>query len=544
MSIFHAPSVLQRPPLRSMLAALAAASGLVQPALAQGPAAQSLPSVTVPAQDTFQLVDVRLKGAVAIDPYALRPLVQPYLGRSVSLADLQALAQSITERYRASGYFLAQAIVPVQKVEGGVVEISVIEGRLGRVDISVAPDAPISAERVRAFLMAVPVGEAINAAAYERAMLLLSDQPGLKVTSGVQQGATPGTVDLAVEVLAARRWSFAAEADNFGTLETGRWRLGGTARWNSPAGLGDNLDARLMVSDRKLAFGRLSYEMPLGGNGLRLGLGVARVQYEVGGVFKPLDARGQADVADISLNYPLIRQRNHNLLARLVVESKHLKDEYRAVGASLGKRVNGVGLGWAWDRRDDWWGGGYFASSGTLYRGHLRIDDAAAYAADQAMGGPHTAGTFSRLVFQFSRLQAVAPRHTLYYSIGGQWASKNLDVSEKLALGGARAVRAYAASEALVDQGWIQTVEWRWSATDELTPYLFFDAAHGRQAKRPLSGSNNGISLRGAGIGLAWGKPGNFSLNATLAWRTGTRHGLADGGGRNPRFFIQAQKAF
>lgn len=544
MSKFRAPTPAQRPLLWTIFTAALAMLELAPAALAQDSASQALPAAPRPVQATFQLVDVRLKGAVAIEEPELRALVQPYLGRQVTLADLQALAQAITDEYRARGYFLAQAIIPIQKVEGGVVEISVIEGRLGRVDVSVAPDAPISAERVRAFLAGVPVGEAVNASAYERAMLLLSDQPGIKVTSGVQQGATPATVDLAVEVAAARRWSFTAEGDNFGTLETGRWRVGGAARWSSPLGIGDNLDARLMMSDRRLAFGRLGYELPLGGSGLRLGLGLSRVQYEVGGAFAPLDAHGQADVADVSLNYPLIRQRNQNLLTRLVFESKRLKDEYRAVDVSFDKRVSDIGLGWAWDRRDDWLGGGYFASSGTLYSGRLRINDAGAYAADQAPGGPHTAGDYSRLVFQFSRLQSIAARHTLYYSIGGQWASKNLDASEKLALGGARAVRAYAPSEALVDQGWIQTIEWRWSATDELTPYLFFDAAHGRQAKRPPSDVGNGISLRGAGIGLAWGKPGDFSLNATLAWRTGTRRGLADGGGHNPRFFIQAQKAF
>ena len=527
-----------------LVAALVTAFGLAQPASAQAPASQSLPGTAAPAETTFRLNDVRLKGVAALDEQELHQLAAPYLGRDVNLAELQALAQAITAQYREHGYFLAQAIVPVQQVKDGVVEISVIEGRLGQVNVTVAPDAPITAERVRAFLAAVPVGEAVNAAAYERAMLLLSDQPGIKVTSGLQQGVATGTVDLAVEVVAARRWSFTAEADNHGTLETGRWRLGGTARWNSPAGVGDNLDARLMVSDRGLTFGRLGYELPLGGSGLRLGLGVAQMQYDIGGAFGPLDAHGQADVVDASLNYPVIRQRNQNLMARLVLESKHLRDDYRAVGVSLGKRVNDVGLGWAWDRRDDWLGGGYFASSGTLYSGHLRIQDAGAEAADQAAGGLRTAGGFSRLVFQFSRLQSIAPRHTLYYSIGGQWASKNLDASEKLALGGARAVRAYASSEALVDQGWIQTLEWRWSAMDEITPYLFFDAAHGRQAKRPLSEADNAISLRGAGIDLAWGKPGDFSLNATLAWRTGTRRGLADGGGRNPRFFIQAQKAF
>jgi hemolysin activation/secretion protein len=32
--------------------------------------------------------------------------------------------------------------VPVQTVRDGIVEISVIEGRLGKVDVVVAPDAP------------------------------------------------------------------------------------------------------------------------------------------------------------------------------------------------------------------------------------------------------------------------------------------------------------------------------------------------------------------------------------------------------------------
>lgn len=535
--------VLPRAAGAALALVLSAGAGAQTPAPAAAPA-QSLPAAapTRPVA-TFRLTDVRLRGAHSVDAAQLDALVAPYRGRDVTLAQLQALADAITALYRAQGYFLAQAIVPVQKVQGGVVEISVIEGRLGRVDVSVAPDAPISEARVRSFLAALPVGQAVSAPTYERAMLLLSDQPGIKVSSGLQQGTTPGTVDLAVEVVAARRWRFAAEVDNHGTLETGRWRAGGTARWNSPAGIGDNLDARLMLSERKLVFGRAVYELPLGGSGLRAGLGVARVQYELGGAFSALDAHGQADVVDFSLNYPFIRQRSQNLFGRLVFETKRLKDEYRAVDVSLGKRVHDVGLGWAWERRDDWLGGGYFASNGTLYTGRLRIGDAAARAADQAPGGPHTSGHFSRLLFQLSRLQSIAPRHTLYYSIGGQWASKNLDPSEKLALGGSRAVRAYAASEALVDQGWIQTLEWRWAATDELTPYLFYDAAHGRQAKR-LDLPGNGVSLRGGGIGLAWGRPGDFSLNATLAWRSGTRRGLADGGGRNPRLFIHAQKAF
>lgn len=532
--------------LACAVAGIVVAFGSPAPAIAQAPStpASQPPAAPAAAPSAFRLADVRLTGVGALDAGELDPLVQPYRGRDVTLADLQALARAVTDVYRTRGYFLAEAIVPVQKVQGGIVEISVVEGRLGKVQVSVAPDAPIGEARVREFLAGLPVGEAVNAAAYERVMLLLSDQPGIKVSSGLRQGVAPGSVDLEVEVAAASRWNFTVEADNHGTREVGRWRLGGTARWNSPAGIGDNLDIRAMLSDESLVFGRLAYELPLGGSGMRAGFGVARVQYDIGGDFEVLDARGKADVVDVSLNYPLIRQRNHNLFIRVALESKRLTDEYRAVELDLGKRVDAIGVGWAWERRDDWLGGGYLASNGTLYRGRLHIGDEQAREADAAPGGLHTAGGFTRLPLQFSRLQAIVPGHALYYSIGGQLASRNLDSSEKLVLGGARAVRAYAASEALVDRGWIQTLEWRWSAGDRWTPYLFYDAARGRQVEQPpLSDSGNSVSLRGAGIGLAWGRPGDFSVNATLAWRAGTRRAQTDGGDRNPRFFIQLQKA-
>lgn len=550
------PETLGKPTMRTHInikSALVISTGLAatvtaciaqaQDAATMAPAQQSLPAVSVPSE-TFRLNDVRFTGAHMIDPAELRALAQPYIGREVAMADLEKLAASITSRYQERGYFLAQALVPVQTVKEGIVEISVIEGRLGKIDVQVAPDAPISAERVRGFLDALKVGEAVNADSYERAMLLLSDQPGIRVTSGLQQGIQPGTVDLSVEVVARPRLTGSVDADNHGTRESGRYRIGGSVRWASPAGIGDNLDARVMISNgNNLQFGRLSYEAPIGTSGLRAGLGLSSVQYQVGGEFEPLDARGRANVVDFSLSYPVIRQRGHNLLARLSIESKELKDEFRAVDISIPKRVHAVGLGWVWDRRDSLGGGGYFASSGTFYSGRLRIRDADALAADASPGGRHTEGGFNKFTFQLSRLQALAPRHSLYLSVGGQWASKNLDASEKLALGGARAVRAYPSGEALVDQGWISTIEYRWAVTDELTPFVFFDAAHGKRAKR-ANEADNGVSLRGAGIGLSWGKPGNFSVNATLAWRVGTDRALTDGGDRNPRFFIQAQKVF
>ena len=191
--------------------------------VAQAPAApQSLPAPPAPV-GSFRLNDLRLNGAQSLSSEELQAITRPYIGREVTLADLEALAQAITAKYRERGYFLAQAVVPVQTVQGGVVEISVIEGRLGKIDVVVAADAPISEQRVRAFLAPVQSGEALNGQRYERAMLVLSDQPGVRVSSGLQEGTQPGTTDLTVEVAAGPRWAFSAEADNHGTKESGRY---------------------------------------------------------------------------------------------------------------------------------------------------------------------------------------------------------------------------------------------------------------------------------------------------------------------------------
>src|SRR3546814_3287173 len=99
-----------------------------------------------------------------------------------------------------------------------------------------------------------------------------------------------------------------------------------------------------MVSSEGMWCGRLAYEAPLGAHGLRIGAGVSRVSYELGGAFEILDAVGTADIYDVSLTYPLIRQRSHNLFLRGFVDRKELTDELRIVDFKTDKRVDGFGV--------------------------------------------------------------------------------------------------------------------------------------------------------------------------------------------------------
>lgn len=509
--------------------------------------AQALPEpqMGVQAQASFVLQGVEFVGASGVPEAELQAAVADKIGQTVGFRDLEQLAAKAVEVYRRHGYALVQVFVPVQEVVDGRVKLNVVEGMLGDVSIEIAPDAPIREERVAKTLAILTPGKPLNNRSYERAMLLLSDLPGIKPQSAISVGGASAASDLKVQVGKRDRVNYSLELDNFGTRDSGRVRLTGSLRWASPLERGDNLDLRVMVAEgMHTAFGRLSYESPVGYSGLRLGGGLARVQYELGGPFAALQPTGVGNVADVSFSYPLIRQRSTNLFLRGAFDDKRLTDRFEAVGFLTRKRIRGASLGLSFEHRDRWGGGGYTSINAQAYRGSLDIRDAASELFDRPPLGYGTQGDFGKFTLQLARLQYLAPQLSLFAGGGMQRASKNLDAYEKLSLGGSKAVRAYATGEVLVDDGWQATVELRYAPSQVATLFAFYDAARGDafHEPRPFDGDLS-RSLRGYGLGCNWSKPGKFSMNLSVAWR-GTDPGVSDGGDRNPRLYWSIQKAF
>ncbi len=518
------------------------------PVASAGPQqAQALPEpqMAMQTQASFVLKGVQFVGATGVAESELQAAVADRIGTSVTFADLEQLAARAAAVYQQRGFSLVQAFVPVQEVVDGVVKITISEGVLGTVSIDVAEGAPVARERVAKTLAVLEPGKPLNGMQYERAMLLLSDLPGIKPQSAIAAGATAGTTDLSVQISERDRLQYGLEVDNYGTRDSGRQRITGSLRWASPSERGDNFDLRVMLAQgMHTAFGRVSYETPVGYRGLRIGGGLARVQYELGGPFAPLEPTGTGDVADLSFSYPIIRQRSTNLFVRGVVDNKDLTDRFEAVGFESRKRIRGVGVGMSFEKRDKFLGGGYTSANGLLYRGNLDIKDATSEAFDNPPFGYDTEGSFGKVSLQLARLQYLAPKFSLFLGTGLQRASKNLDAYEKLSLGGPKAVRAYATGEVLVDDGWLAAVELRYAANPDTTVFAFYDAARGDFFHDPRpSDVFTSRSLRGYGLGLNWSKPGRVTVNFSIAWRD-TDPGVTDGGDRNPRLFWSIQKAF
>lgn len=510
------------------------------PDVAPLPSSPPPAAAVAPGGPAFNVKAVRFTGNTVFSAEELQPLVAERIGQSNTLADLEALAMRVTEKYRSTGFMLAQAIVPVQDVTSGEVEISVIEGVLGKVRLEVDPAAPIRPGVIERIASRLKPGQPLHSRTLERVMLLLSDLPGVTPQAALEQGEASGTTDVIIVVAPEKRWDFSIDADNHGSRSTGEYRAGLIGRINSPFRLGDNLDARLQIgSGGGLTYGRLGYELPLGGEGTRIGLAYSRLDYELGKDFAALAGSGQADVVELTLTHPLIRSRARNLFGKLGWQEKWLDD--RLSGQNSGKRIRSLNFGLAFEERDRLLGGGYTSASATAFLGDLEFDSEAQRISDSGLR--RTEGHFEHWNYTVSRLNALIGKLNLFFGMTGQFADKNLDSAEKIALGGPHAVRAYAPSEATVDEGHVANLELRYSILPEVTVHGFYDWGWGRFNRQPLAtDANNDISLRGYGLGAFWGSASGFALRTSLAWRA-TARGSADAD-RVPRLYVQLTKSF
>ncbi|WP_175651872.1 ShlB/FhaC/HecB family hemolysin secretion/activation protein [Pseudomonas sp. Marseille-P9899] len=486
---------------------------------------------------TLQVNSFTLQGNSAIDSDELLPLLGDLQGRTVSLGELQAGANRITRLYRERGYPLARAYIPAQEIDGGVVQIAVMEGRFGEVGLN---NTSRVADAALTPLAALKRGDAVRSAELERSLLLLSDTPGVEVKSTLKPGASVGATDLLVDVTPGPLLSGSVDADNYGNRYTGEYRLGGTLNVNSPLGLGDRLTLRAMGSDEDQQYGRVAYQLPIGPWATQVGVAYSDMDYELAKNFDDLKAHGNARISSLYAIQPLVRSRDFSLYAQVQFDDKRLKDDIDLFGSKSDKRSRVVIATLNGNSRDNLLGGGVNSFALAWSQGSLNIDGALNQTIDDLTAG--TQGRFHKINPSLVRLQRLTDRFSLYTQLQGQWADGNLDSSEKISLGGAYGVRAYPQGEASGDQGWLANVELRYALTDAWQLSTFVDHGEVRLNKDTWSTGENHRSLSAAGVGARWAAYG-WQINAVAAWKLGNDDPQSDVD-RSPRVWAQVVKFF
>lgn len=496
--------------------------------------------------DSVKIVvkSLSVTGALAYSEAELLKLTGFTPESELTLTELRGMATNITNYYRRNGYFVAQAYLPAQDIKDGAVTIAVIEGRYGKVTLN--NQSRLSGDLANGILGGLNEGDVVKSDPLENRLLLLSDIPGVTVRSTLIPGASVGTSDLVVNLTPGPRVSGEVDFDNAGNRYTGEYRLGASVNLNNLTGHGDVASLRAMTAGAGLNYVRAAYQMQFGK--ATAGVAYSVLDYKLGKEFESLRAHGTAEVASIYGSYPLIRSRNNNLNVGLTYEDKTFQDKVDSTSSVTDKKAQVLLASLYGDQRDNFGGGGLTGYSLTWSTGNIDIETPVARTIDAATAKSN--GHFDKLGFRAMRLQRVTDAISLYAGINGQVASKNLDSSEKMELGGMYGVRAYPEGEAYADEGYVLNLEARYllprfptRLPGQMHLIGFVDTGSVTTHKHPWAAGPNSRSLSGAGVGLSWAEANNFSVKAYYAVKLGNE-AATSAPDKSGRFWIQLVKYF
>jgi hemolysin activation/secretion protein len=474
------------------------------------------------AKPLFVLRRVSITGAVAIPQDRLVTTYQPYIGKNVSQADLAAIAAAVSDVYRAAGLHLSRAIVPPQDIQSGQLHIQVIEGSI--TEMALKGDG-VEQFGVRPMLDAVLAERPSRLATLERQLLLINARPGVRIenTAIEEIGTASGDFRL---ILSLKTWHLFTSfgVDNLGSPSVGPWQSYGTAAFNSYLAPGDSLVLNLSTTPgdpRQLAFGRLSYDVPVGTDGARIGAsgyysevwpGDYRHLYSDNIKTESFEIRGSIA--------PLQSQKSSLILTAAAGFTNATEND--VFGPIYADRIRTASFTSDYRLQDNFGGANYLTLN---YRQGLDILGAS-HRDDDYLSRAGASGKFSALNFWFTRYQKLTDAWSLKLAAAGQTASGPLFTSQQFYLGGIAFGRGYGSAEISGDNGLAGSAELRFdqkTSLQYLSGYQIYGFVDSGAAWNDGYRLSDGLSLISAGAGvrlfLADGLQADIGAAAPLSYR-------------------------
>ena len=490
----------------------------IEQALPQRPAAAPGIAIPPPAVDAsaagpscHRIDDIVISGAPHLAPARRAAIVGRHAGACLGVAQIEQILAAITGDYIERGYITTRAYLPAQDLSGGRLEILVIEGRVGPVELddggrrSINPALVFPAEGALFNLRDFEQG-------IEQVNRLSSNNAGLDI----QPGDTPGASRVVIRNAPAFPLHAFLSADDHGSDATGRNQLAVGLTADRLLGLNE-----LMIyahrraqpyDDARRASSSDSYTFILPLSYWTFSAAASQSGYTTGIVLPsgtPLRFRGDSDSVSLKLSRAVLRgqsgratlgvgllrkaTRNYLEGELLGVSSRNLSILDLEANASTHLAGGALTLGLDYER-------------GLSAFGALRDDGGLPADAPRAQ--------FGKLRYQagyFFPFRAAGIDAEFSARIEGQRAQDTLYGSEQILIGGIYSVRGFHAASLSGDHGWFSRNELALrpalSLAGQPLPLriyagLDFGAVSNRAAGMP-SGRLAGIA---AGVSGAWNR--------------------------------------
>jgi len=396
---------------------------------------------------------VEVLGRTAIKERYVQRCLRGYLNKPISMREMKEMCQAIQRRYAEEGYFLTRAYLPPQEVQGGVLRVKVIEGKLG--NVSVMGNKFYSTAFIKRHFKRFQ-GKPIHYDQILRALFLLDDNSDLEVGAVFKKGEAFGTADLIVRVADKRPLHLVQDTNNYGSDHTTHQRTGTRIDYGNLIADGDMLTLIGVLGSpiSHLNFADGIYHVPLNAMGMSMDFSYLCANFKTDRV-NQIRYVGTSHIGGVKLNQALGRTRRLNTDVFCSFDVKQVQnfgggkrtsyDKLRVLtGGVLVDYVDGLKGRNQFTLSGGWGIPGFFGGSS------VKSPDSS-----REGGGGH----FFKINGRWKREQAFPWQTFLLISGHFQLSVNKLPLPEEIYIGGVDTVRGYPLAVGLGDSGYYGTVE-------------------------------------------------------------------------------------
>lgn len=483
----------------------------------------------LPLASLVYLSGVQIEGGTVYEFAEIAELFTHLLNRTVTLKDILAVTERITQRYQNDGYALSYAYLPQQNILSGEITVVLVEGYVSQHEMQ-GDIGPVM-DRIKAMVQPILRERPLTKATFDRYTSLMSQIPGVSLVANV---APPKTTDGAVTLVTeARRRAF----DGTASIQKDKGddlQVVASAISNSQTAVGEQVAVTTLLPPGKdhERYLRLDYSQYVSNNGTRLQTYVSgykseptnsliRIQSNAAfdyssrknnrasiGVSHPFQISSQQIVTGVARVYGVDDERKYDLLAT-TPQPRVIKDALKQ-----SSKVRALALEGDWRQAQ---------------QKQMRVLSAGVYQGMNTLGAKselELVGTKikDRTDLDFTRVRLSGLQSNNYAdalqgvaSGAVYWSSDTLPESEQVIFGDRNFARGYPSDQAYGDKGWGAGYELGYSIKlDEkwlrlVQPYAALDAARSWY-NLSESGSASDLSSAALGVRLADKKFYNLGL--------------------------------
>jgi hemolysin activation/secretion protein len=311
---------------------------------------EKLPAEALPALPTEKVFvkTINVTGATLVSKKELDGITKKFEGKEMALADMQKVADLITEAYRKKGYITSRAYLPPQKIENDAFEIRVIEGKMGDLDVK-------GNYYYKSYLFkkkfTLKKGEPFNYYILTKILRRINQQPDRFAKAVLVPGREPGATDVNLDVKDNLPIHASWDFDNYGSryIYNNRYQFG--ARHNNLFGMGDMFDFKYMLTEGD-AYQMIggSYILPVTDT-FNLGFSTFWSKLHLGNDYKTLDIRGNSQIYSLFATQNIADEENFTFNLNFGLDAKDIFN-YQQGQESSRDRMRPVKVGYDIDVTD------------------------------------------------------------------------------------------------------------------------------------------------------------------------------------------------